>query len=290
MHRPAAMNSLNFPDSINLKIKLREPLMTVPSFDLLGIRVHAMTRHDLVGTAARAVDDRATCIIANHNLHSLYLWRQEPKMREFYSLANYVNIDGMSLVLLGRLFGLPLKSKHRTNYIDLLPLLAEEAARSQWRVFYLGSGPGVAETAARTLRTRYPGLQIATRDGYFNTDQCGAENQSVLAEICSYAPDILMVGMGMPRQEIWIAENLKGIAAHAVLCCGGLMDLVAGEIPTAPRWLGPLGLEWLYRLFSEPARLWRRYLVEPWVILIRATNGYFRSGHLSIAVETSTHE
>jgi N-acetylglucosaminyldiphosphoundecaprenol N-acetyl-beta-D-mannosaminyltransferase len=265
--------------------------MKIPSFDLLGIRLHAMSRHDLVDVAARAVRDRAThTLIGNHNLHSLYLWCHEPKMREFYSLADYVNIDGMSLVFLGRLFGLPLKSEHRTNYIDLLPPFIEEAVRSQWRVFYLGSRPGVAEAAARTLRTRYPGLQIATRDGHFETDQFGAENQTVLAEVRDYAPDILMVGMGMPRQEIWITENLKDIGAHAVFCCGGLMDLVAGEIPTAPRWLGPFGLEWLYRLLSEPARLWRRYLIEPWVILICVIKEYLRSGRLSIAVNESTHD
>jgi N-acetylglucosaminyldiphosphoundecaprenol N-acetyl-beta-D-mannosaminyltransferase len=207
-------------------------------------------------------------------------------MQEFYSSANYTNIDGMSLVFVGRLLGLPFKSEHRTNYIDLLPLLVEEAIRCQWRVFYLGSRPGVADKAAQVLRTRYPSLQIATHDGYFETDQSGQENQSVLAEIRDYAPDILMVGMGMPRQEIWIAENLKDVGAHAIFCCGGLMDLVAGEIPTAPRWLGPLGLEWLYRLSSEPARLWRRYLVEPWVILFRVTKQYLRSGRPSIAVDT----
>lgn len=251
------------------------------SFDLLGIRLHAMTKRDLVDAAAEAVDHRARCIIGHHNMHSLYLWCHEPKMREFYSRADYTNIDGMPLVLMGRLFRLPLNSEHRMNYIDLLPLLAEEAVRCQWRLFYLGSRPGVAERAARILQTRYPGLLISTRDGYFDTDRSGKDNQGVLAEIRDYAPDILMVGMGMPRQETWIVENQEDIAAHAILCCGGVMDLVAGEIPTAPRWLGPLCLEWLYRLLSEPARLWRRYLVEPWLILIYMAIRYLRKGHPS---------
>jgi len=174
---------------------------------------------------------------------------------------------------------------HRTTNLDLLPLLAPEAVRRQWRVFYLGSRPGVAERAARTLRTQYPELQIATHDGYFETSQSGEENQRVLAEIHDYAPDVLMVGMGMPRQEIWIEENLKDIAATAIFCCGGLMDLVAGEIPTPPRWFGSLGFEWLFRLLSQPARTWRRYLIEPWVILIRVVTQYLRSGHLSIPVK-----
>ena len=254
--------------------------MKIPSFDLLGIRLHAMTKRDLLGAVARAVGDRTRCVIANHNLHSLYLSCHEPKMREFYSSANYTHIDGLSLVLLGRLFRLPLRSAHRTTYLDLVPLLAGEATRRRWRMFFLASRPGVAEKAARTLRTRYPGLLISTRDGYFDTERAGKDNQRVLAEIRDYAPDILMVGMGMPRQETWILENRNQIAAHAIFCCGAVMDYVAGEIPAPPRWLGPLGLEWLYRLLSEPVRLWRRYLVEPWLILMYMANQYLSDAPL----------
>jgi N-acetylglucosaminyldiphosphoundecaprenol N-acetyl-beta-D-mannosaminyltransferase len=253
--------------------------MRFRSFDFLGIRLHAMTKHDIVGVVAKAVDQRVRCIIGYHNLHSLYVYYHESKMREFYSSADYIHIDGLSLVLLGRLFGLPFKSEHRTGYLDLMPLLAEEARRSQWRIFYLGSRPGVAEKAARTLRGRYPGLLISTSDGHFDTDRSGNNNQSVLAEIRAYGPDILMVGMGMPRQENWIMENQKDVATHAIFCCGALMDYIAGEVSAPPRWLGPLGVEWLYRLLSEPTRLWRRYLVEPWFILFQMTKQLLRNCH-----------
>lgn len=282
------MNDCHSPDSIDHKLRSQRPLVRIPSFDLLGIHLHAMTKQDLVSTVVQAVDARTRCIIGNHNLHSLYLWGNEPKMRDFYSAADYIQIDGMPLIWLGCLFGLPFKPVHRTTNLDLLPLLATEAVRRQWRVFYLGSRPGVAEKAARTLRTQYPGLQIATHDGYFDTTQSAEENQSVLAEIRDYAPDALMVGMGMPRQEIWIEENLKDIFVTAIFCCGGLMDLVAGEIPTPPRWLGSVGLEWLFRLFSQPVRTWRRYLLEPWFIFFRVIKYYLRNGHLSIAGDTST--
>lgn len=251
--------------------------MEIPSFDLLGIRIHALSRRDLVDCVSHAVESRTRHIIGNHNLHSLYMWFHEPRTREFYSLTDYTHVDGMSLVLLGRLLGLPLTREHRTGYMDFLPLLAEEAAEREWRIFYLGSKPGVAEKAARMLRNRYPGLQIRTHHGYFNTEQAGPENQSVLAEIRSYAPDVLMVGMGMPRQEIWVLENHKEIAARSVFCCGALLDYVAGEIPTPPRWIGRLGFEWLYRLLSEHARLWQRYLLEPWSVMGRLTRLYLSS-------------
>jgi N-acetylglucosaminyldiphosphoundecaprenol N-acetyl-beta-D-mannosaminyltransferase len=88
-----------------------------------------------------------------------------------------------------------------------------------------------------------------------------------MAQINAYAPHVLFVGMGMPRQEIWILDNQTSLNANAILPAGALMDYMAGEIPTPPRWLASLYLEWLYRLISEPARLWRRYLVEPWFVL-----------------------
>ncbi len=254
--------------------------METPPFDVFGIRVHALSKRELVDCVSRAVTSRARCIIGNHNLHSLYMWFHEPRMREFYSLTDYTHIDGMSVVVLGRLLGLPLKREHRTGYMDLLPLLAEQAAKHEWRIFYLGSRPGVAEKAARMLRKRHERLQIHTHHGYFNAKQAGLENQAVLAEISAFAPDILMVGMGMPRQEVWVLENHKDIAARAVFCCGALMDYVAGEIPTPPRWIGRLGFEWLYRLVSEPVRLWRRYLLEPWSVMGRLTRLHLSRTHL----------
>ena len=211
-------------------------------------------------------------------------------MREFYSLTDYTHIDGMSLVVLGRLFGLPFRREHRTGYMDFLPLLAEKAAEREWRIFYLGSKPGVAEKAARILRNRYTGLQIHTHHGHFNAEPGGPENQAVLAQIKAYAPDVLMVGMGMPRQEVWVLENQKEINARAVFCCGALMDYVAVEIPTPARWIGRLGFEWLYRLLSEPDRLWRRYLLEPWSVMERLTLLYLTRTYLrSHAGVSSSH-
>lgn len=248
-------------------VKLSQtPPSTLPAFDLFGIRVNAITKWDLIDITGAAIEQKKRCIIANHNLHSLYLWHREARMRDFYSLAQYTNVDGMSLVFLGRLIGLPLKTEHRTNYIDLLEPFVEQAARKRWKIFYLGSKPGVAEHATQILRDRYINLQIEARHGYFKAEDVD-ENQKILDEISRYCPNVLMVGMGMPRQEIWVAKNIAKLSADVIFCCGGLMDLVAGEIPTAPRWLGSMGLEWVFRLFSEPRRLWRRYLVEPWFIL-----------------------
>ena len=278
------MTECHAPEANNYLVRRPPMSMRFPCFTLLGLRLHAMTKQDLLSLVISAVSEQTGCVIANHNMHSLYLYSREPRMQTFYSAADYVQIDGMPLVWLGRLLALPLKAEHRTTNLDLLPLLLEEAERRQWKIFYLGSRPGVAEKGARILQSTYPRLQIATRDGYFNMTRSGVDNQRVLSEIRDYAPDVLMVGMGMPRQEIWIDENAKDLPVAAFLCCGGLMDLVAREIPTPPRWLGSIGLEWLFRLVSQPLRTWRRYLLEPWVIVCRIIANYRRFGCCSLAV------
>lgn len=240
--------------------------MREPTYNLLGVWINALTIPALNALIAEAVEHRQRWIIANHNLHSIYLYHHDPKMHAFYAKPDYTHVDGMALVLLGRLLNLPLTREHRVTYADWVSPLMAEAAQQSWRVFYLGSKPGVAERGAEILRNEYPGLQIVTADGYFDAIPGSTENQKVLELINTYQPNVLMVGMGMPRQEHWILDNLDSIHANAILPCGACMDYIAEAIPTPPRWMGRLGLEWLYRLLSEPRRLWKRYLLEPWFV------------------------
>lgn len=237
-------------------------------YTFLGVWVNALTIFELNALIGDAINRSQKWIIANHNLHSIYLYHHDAKMRAFYDKAKYIHVDGMALVVLGRLLGLPLKREHRVTYADwTIPLIAEAAQRG-WRVFYLGSEPGVAERATEILREQFSGLQIATAHGYFDLSPDGQENQAVLTAIKVYQPHVLMVGMGMPRQEHWVLDNLDQLSVNVVLTVGAAMDYIAGVVPTPPRWAGRWGLEWLFRLVAEPGRLWRRYLVEP-LFLIR---------------------
>jgi N-acetylglucosaminyldiphosphoundecaprenol N-acetyl-beta-D-mannosaminyltransferase len=236
-------------------------------YHFLDINVDALTRLDLDAILANAIDREQRLLIGNHNLHSLYLFHQSEAMRAFYALADCIHVDGISIVQLAKLFGVPLSARHRTGYMDWLPSMMSAAQRRGWRVFYLGSRPGVLEEGLTRLRRQWPGLQIEGRHGYFDKAVRSLDNLDALAEIAQYQPDLLMVGMGMPVQEEWIVENLDHLPVSAVVACGALMDYVAGVVPTPPRWLGPAGLEWAFRLAAEPRRLWRRYLVEPWTVL-----------------------
>jgi N-acetylglucosaminyldiphosphoundecaprenol N-acetyl-beta-D-mannosaminyltransferase len=179
-------------------------------------------------------------VVGHHNLHSVALSRRDAAMRAFYERADMIYVDGMSLITVARFLGLPARREHRLTSVDWLRPVLEHARSAGWRVYYLGSDEATLVKALATLRADLPGLAIEGRNGHFDMS---TETDEVLAGIAAFRPDILFVGMGMPRQE------------H-----GGL-------VPTAPRGLARLGGEWLFRLAVEPRRLWRRYLVEPWSLL-----------------------
>lgn len=244
-------------------------------YEFLGVKVNLLDISQLNSLITKAIKYDKKWIVANHNLNSLYIYHHNSVMRDFYQIADYIHIDGMSLILLGKLLGLPCAKEHRVTYADWVWPLMEESAKKSWRVLYLGSKPGIADKGASILRNIYPDLQIATLHGYFTFLSNDQENQSVIEKIREYQPHILMVGMGMPRQEKWILDNINKIRVNIILPSGACIDYVAGEISTPPRWMGKAGLEWLYRLLTEPKRLWRRYLVEPWFIAAIFFKQYF---------------
>ena len=126
--------------------------------------------------------------------------------------------------------------------------------------------PGVQTWAVRKAVADQPGLKLEVRDGYFDMDDVD-QNARVLAQINAFRPDVLFVGMGMPRQELWIERNFAEVASGVMFSVGGAFDYEAGVVPTPPRWSGRWGLEWLFRFAAEPRRLFSRYFVEPWFLL-----------------------
>jgi N-acetylglucosaminyldiphosphoundecaprenol N-acetyl-beta-D-mannosaminyltransferase len=237
--------------------------LNVPSYNLLGVRVDALTEDGLSALIREAAAEGRRYLVANHNLHSLYLYHHDPVFRKLYDRADYIHVDGMPLVWAGRLLGYGLTRENRLTSVDWLPHVLGNCAEEGLRVFFLGSRPGVPEKAAARFLEVAPGLQIQTHHGYFDATPGSPENERILGEINGYRPHALMVGMGMPRQERWILENLDRLGANTVWNLGAFMDYAAGAVPTPPRWMARLGFEWLARLTAEPQRLWRRYLLEP---------------------------
>ena len=244
----------------------------------LGLRLQPKSMLEMNDLVEQGIRERQKWIIANHNLHSVYLFHRQPRMREFYARADFTYLDGMPLVALGRLYGYPLQRDQRVTNADWTRPLMGLAADRGWRVFNVGSPKGVAEKGAEELRKLYPTLQIEVCDGYFDAASGSAENEALVARINSYQPDLLMVGMGMPRQEFWTQENFARLNAHVILSSNGAaLDYIAGAVPTPPRWAGRIGLEWAFRLVNEPRRLFSRYLIEPWYILLLLIMDYPRN-------------
>ena len=246
---------------------------------LLGAEVDVTTPAAVLAFIADRADGGGKALVANHNLHSLYLLRQDPGLAAFFDQADLIEIDSTPLIWWGRAMGLPLSRANRCTYLDWRDDFWRMAAERGWRVFYLGGAPGVADEAARRLTARWPGVTIAARDGFF----APAEEAEVVAGINAFAPHILFVGMGMPIQERWIARNLQALIACVVLPVGAAFDYEAGAQTAAPRILGALGLEWLFRLVGQPRRLFTRYLVEPWSLIPAALAdlGHYRGRGLS---------
>ena len=269
---------------------MNDGLKELQKISFLGISICPATVSELTDVVGRAVEQRNKVVVANHNLHSLYLVHRLPELRKFFKLANFTHIDGMAIVLLGRLYGHRISREKRVTYVDWTVPLMDRALESQWRIFYLGAKPGVAARGASYLRNRFPGLRIRSTNGYLRDDDLTGENESILEAINLYQPHLLMVGMGMPRQELWIQKYFDRLQTNVILPVGATIDYIAGTVPTPPRWLGKLCLEWLFRLACEPRRLWRRYLCEPLLVLAMMFKyRFFQDSHLE-GMESTTGE
>ena len=234
---------------------------------LLGQLMDKVRPEEVMHQLETWVEAEVKAVIANHNLHSLHLVRTEPRLAEFYSCADLIQIDSTPLVAFGRLVGRGTRRKHRSTYLDWREHFWSLADRKGWRVMFIGGAEGVADAAAERLRARHGRVDLAVRPGYFDATPGSEDNRRLVAEVTEFAPQVLMVGMGMPRQEIWIADHLDGLPNCVVLNVGAAFDYEAGVQKAAPRWMGKAGLEWLYRLAVDPKRLFHRYCVEPWHLI-----------------------
>jgi N-acetylglucosaminyldiphosphoundecaprenol N-acetyl-beta-D-mannosaminyltransferase len=184
--------------------------------------------------------------------------QRDVRFRTLVDRAALSLCDTIGILLASRLRGGPLRE--RVTGIDLIGPLAERSAAGAGLRFYLfGGGPGVAERAAGELRRRYPGVQIAgARDGYF----APAQSSTIAASIAASGANVLLVGLGSPKQEYWLEDFLATTRCGVGIGVGGSFDVLAGMVPRAPRAWRRAGLEWLYRLIREPSR-WRRQLALP---------------------------
>lgn len=225
----------------------------------LDVVTPALVMDFIAGTRGRQT------VIANHNLHSVYLFHKHAEMRRFYAQADLIEIDSVPLIMWGKLMGHEMTRANRCTYLDFREEFWERAAAEGWRVFHIGGAPEHNELSKQEILRRHPGVNLEVRSGYFNVK--GADNEILLADIAAHDPDILLVGMGMPRQELWILNNMDRLPGCAILPVGAAFDYEAGVMYAPPRWAGQFGIEWLVRFLHEPRRLFSRYFIEPWSLI-----------------------
>ncbi len=200
------------------------------------------------------------------NAHVVNQSRELPELAAALKRADLIYCDGYGVRLAARV--LRLSVPHRMTGADWIWGLAELCERSGKSLYLLGSEPPIARQAADTLRQAHPKLEVTgAHHGFFGLES--PHHERVIEDIHARRPDILLVGMGTPKQELWVDRYAERSQVPVVWTVGALFDYVSGRTPRAPRWLADNGLEWMFRLGVEPRRMWRRYLLGNPVFLAR---------------------
>jgi N-acetylglucosaminyldiphosphoundecaprenol N-acetyl-beta-D-mannosaminyltransferase len=237
--------------------------MTTPRTDarvrVAGFELDGLTEQQVVEHVMDALDRGDGGWIVTLNVDICQAIRRDPSLASLASDATLSVPDGMPLVWAARLSGKPLAE--RVTGASLILSLSEGAARSSRSVYLLGGAAGVPELAGEALAHRYPGLVVAGIDSPpfgFDTTPDGIDD--IRDKLVEAAPDIVYVGMGFPKQELLITALAPSMPHTWFVACGAAIPMAAGALPRAPEWMQKLGAEWLFRLISEPRRLFGRYM------------------------------
>lgn len=225
----------------------------IPAIRLLGVRIDCLHLPDLLQTIGASIQRARRLTIMYVNVHTMNLQADDAEYSAILKAADIVYCDGTGVRLGARIARRSIPERMTgADWIDDLCVVAADRSLS---LFFLGGAPHVAERAARILTERYPNLRIlGTAPGF------GLDEQAI-RDLNHLSPDIVLVGMGSPTQEKWIARHREEIDAPVVWAVGALFDFVSGRIPRGPALLTEHGFEWACRLVVEPRKLWRRYLI-----------------------------
>ena len=240
------------------------PAATPREARLMGFRIDNLSMDEAVQEIVRRADAEKPSQVCFINADCVNIACRDPQYRRVLQDAPLALADGIGMRLAARLHGGAIRQN--LNGTDLFPQLCAAVAGTGRGIFLLGARPGVAEAVRDWVDRNIPGVDIrGCRDGYFSAD----EEPAVLAEIAASGAAILLVAFGAPRQDVWISRHLHESGVKVALGVGGLFDYYSGRIPRAPQWVRELCLEWLYRVYQEPRRLWKRYFLGNGLFLWR---------------------
>lgn len=236
---------------------------------LFGIKID---HTDLAGAVGRVLElasphaEGACKYVVTPNVDHVVMYQHRAELRAAYADATLVLADGAPLVAASRLLRRALPQ--RVAGSDLVPaVFANAAARQEpLRVFLLGAGPGVGERAAQQIHRQWENVQVVgAHCPPLGFEHDATHNAAAVEAVNAAAPDVLVIGLGAPKQELWVHRHRTQLNAKVALCAGATIDFLAGEKKRSPVWMRRTGLEWAHRLASEPRRLANRYLRDAWV-------------------------
>jgi N-acetylglucosaminyldiphosphoundecaprenol N-acetyl-beta-D-mannosaminyltransferase len=248
----------------------------VPVLRFFGVDIANTTMDEAIGwvvSRARSSIDSQLCFVNPDCLNIAYTDRE---YRRVLRQADRVLPDGIGIHLACRISGTSLVAN--VNGTDLFPRMCERAAAEELSIFLLGAAPGRVAATAQNMQLKFKCLRIAgTHSGYFTT----ADETALIEKINGSGADILLVGLGAPRQDLWLANNRCKLNPPLKIGVGGLFDFYSDEISRAPQWMREIGMEWVWRLIKEPRRMWRRYVIGNPLFLFRV----WRESRFGNAVE-----
>ena len=227
----------------------------------MNTEIDNLTMQEALETIDALIQENKNAYVVTPNVDHIVQLETNKELQDVYANASLIPTDGKPLLWIAKWYGTPIKEKISGS--DLFPLLCDMAAKKGYSMFFLGAAEGVAAKAADNLMNKYKGLQvIGTYSPPYGFENDSSEMNKIDAMIKKARPDILIVGLGCPKQEKFIYNNYKKLGVPISLGLGASFDFEAGNIKRAPKWMVNHGLEWLFRITQDPKRLMKRYLIN----------------------------
>lgn len=227
----------------------------------MNTEIDNLTMQEALEAIDKLIQEKKSAYVVTPNVDHIVQLETNKELQNVYANASLILTDGKPLLWIAKWYGTPIKEKISGS--DLFPLLCKMAAEKGYKMFFLGAAEGVAAKAAENLSNRYKGLQVV---GTYSPPYGFEKNQEEMAKIKKMIreanPDILIVGLGCPKQEKFIYYNREELRVPISLGLGASFDFEAGNIKRAPKWMADHGLEWLFRITQDPKRMAKRYLVD----------------------------
>lgn len=227
----------------------------------MNTNIDNLTMAETLHEIDKLIQKKNCSYVVTPNVDHIVRLEKDVELQKVYKNASLILTDGKPLIWISKWYKTPIKEKISGS--DLFPKVCELAANKNYTMYLLGAAEGVADTAAKNLMKKYPGLNVVgTYSPPFGFEKNEQEMNKIKTQIQDVHPDILIVGLGCPKQEKFMYYHCKELGVPISFGLGASIDFEAGNIKRAPKWMSNHGLEWLYRFSKEPKRLFKRYFVD----------------------------